>query len=394
MSSSAFQWSQLRHFVFSSLILMCSLGLFIMYYKPDINFPTFGIYMFPQKEADGPPCPAVKCAEADQAQVSTPNCSSEQHMNPHYNHTQEVQAAGGDAEPDTIVLIWMWPFGQSYDLNCSAFSITGCHLTDDKAAYSKAHGVLFHHSDIRGQADLPQEPRPWFQKWVWFNMESPANSPQIPELNHLFNLTCNYRLDSNIPVPYGSLVPVTHEDKSFKLPAKDKLVCWIVSHWNPRHKRVEFYNELKKHVKIEAYGNAFDRHLNDQEYAKIMPSCKFYLSFENSIYKDYITEKLYMPMMMGTVPVVLGTDRQNYEDRVPGDSFIHVDDFATPKELAERLHHLNHNHTEYMRYFNWRDKYKVKTSVFGLEHACSTCNYLQKHRGYQAFHGFNNWYWG
>ncbi|XP_041819576.1 4-galactosyl-N-acetylglucosaminide 3-alpha-L-fucosyltransferase 9-like [Chelmon rostratus] len=389
MSSSACQWTFLRPFVISSLLVMSFVVLFCTYYKPDIKFPTFDIYM----ERGNHSCPTVVCAEGPQIQNS--NCSTELHINPDHNDNQKVQTAAVDTEPDTILLIWMWPFGRTFDVNCGIYNIERCLLTDDKSLYHKAHGVIFHHRDIHGNlASLPKEPRPWFQKWVWSNMESPANSAPIPEVNHLFNLTCNYRLDSNIPVPYGYLLPVTPEDESFKLPAKDKLVCWVVSNWNAQFKRVQFYNEMKDHIKIHTYGKAFGQDLSEQDYSKIVSSCKFYLSFENSVYKDYITEKLYRPMSLGTVPIVLGTQRQQYEDHIPGDSFIHVNDFSTPKELAERLIYLDQNNSEYMRYFNWTSRFKVKTSWFGKEQACKTCGYLQNHKGYQAFHDLNKWYWG
>uniref|UniRef100_A0A667XC34 Fucosyltransferase n=1 Tax=Myripristis murdjan TaxID=586833 RepID=A0A667XC34_9TELE len=296
---------------------------------------------------------------------------------------------------DTIVLIWMWPFGVKFDLSCRALGITGCRLTDDKALYKRAHGVLFHHRDIdEDLGNMPMEPRPRFQKWVWSNSESPANTVPIPELNNMFNLTSNYRRDSDIPVPYGSLVPVTDGDPSFKLPAKDKLVCWVVSNWNPKFKRVQVYTELSNHIDIDIYGKAFDRPVDNQDLPKLISSCKFYLSFENSIHEDYITEKLYNPLKVGTVPVVLGPSRQNYEDYIPGDSFIHLDDFAGAKQLAERLRYLDQNPTEYMRYFDWRGKFTAKTVWLGLYSACRTCHYLQIHRGYQAFHNLNKWYWG
>ncbi|XP_070847698.1 4-galactosyl-N-acetylglucosaminide 3-alpha-L-fucosyltransferase 9-like [Chaetodon trifascialis] len=387
MSSSACQWTSLRQFVFSTLVVSCFVVLFCTYYKPDIKFPSFDTYM----ERANLSCPTVVCPEAPQIQKS--NYSTELHINPNHSDTQKVQTAAVDTEPDTILLIWMWPFGRKFDLSCDIFNIKKCHLTDDKSLYYKAHGVLFHHRNIN-KANLPREPRPWFQKWVWWNMESPANSAPISELNHSFNLTCNYRLDSNIPVPYGYLAPVTSEDESFKLPAKDKLVCWIVSNWKPNYKRVQFYNEMTKHIKIHTYGRAFDQDVSNEDYVKIVSSCKFYLSFENSVYKDYITEKLYRPMSLGTVPVVLGPPRQQYEDHIPGDSFIHVEDFSTPKELAERLTYLDQNNSEYMRYLSWRSRFKVKRSAFGREHACRTCRYLQNHKWYQALHDLNKWYWG
>ncbi|XP_036978406.1 4-galactosyl-N-acetylglucosaminide 3-alpha-L-fucosyltransferase 9-like [Acanthopagrus latus] len=381
MSSSPCQWTTLRPFVFSGLMVSCFVTLFFTYSNFEMKFPSFNIFVDRAHQS----CPPVQCAAADS------NCSTElQH-----NHTQEIQVEAVDTEPDTIVLIWMWPFGVDFELSCSKFHIKKCQLTDDKALYDKAHAVLFHHRDIYGNLDnMPKEPRPWFQKWVWFNMESPANSGLIPELDDLFNLTSTYRLDSNIPVPYGHLEPVKPEDERFKLPVKDKLVCWIVSNWSPEYRRVQFYNEMKNHIEIHIYGNAFGNRITYEDYTSIVTSCKFYLAFENSLYHDYLSDKIYSPMKLGTVPVVLGPSRQNYEDHVPGDSFIHVDDFSTPKELADRLLYLDKNETEYTAYFDWTNRFKVQQSTFGPTHACETCRYLQRNKGYQAFHGLNKWYWG
>uniref|UniRef100_A0A8D2ZM07 Fucosyltransferase n=1 Tax=Scophthalmus maximus TaxID=52904 RepID=A0A8D2ZM07_SCOMX len=369
MSFLGCQTTFLRQFAFGCLVVFSFVLVFSAYYKPEIKWPTFGIYM-------------------------EKNCSSEFHISPPHNGTQKIQAKEVEAEPDTILLVWMWPFGYQFDLSCDVYNITGCQMTADKSLYHKAHGVLLHHRDIRGDlANLPKEPRPWFQKWVWFNMESPANTARIPQLDNLINLTCSYRLDSNIPVPYGYLAPRTTEE-TFQLPAKDKLVCWIVSNWHDNYKRVQYYKELKNHINISTFGNAFGQHLSDQDYTNIVSSCKFYLSFENSVYDHYITEKLYKPMTLGTVPIVLGPPRKDYEDITPSDSFIHVEDFSTPMALAERLLYLDETDSEYMAYFNWKNKYTVRKSKFGLEHACTTCRYLRQNRGYQSFRNLNKWFWG
>jgi hypothetical protein len=52
---------------------------------------------------------------------------------------------------------------------------------------------------------------------------------------------------------------------------------------------------------------------------------KFYLSFENSICRDYITEKFYQPLLNSMVPVVYGG--ADYE--ASPDSFIDVRNFPT-----------------------------------------------------------------
>ncbi|XP_017157903.1 alpha-(1,3)-fucosyltransferase 9-like [Poecilia reticulata] len=113
-----------------------------------------------------------------------------------------------------------------------------------------------------------------------------------------------------------------------------------------------------------------------------------------TIHKDYITEKLYIPLSVGTVPVVLGTTRENYENFVQGDAFIHVDDFSSPKELADYLLLLDKNEELYLGYFKWRRHFKVNRAHFWAEHTCQACAYLRQHKEYRAFNNLNKWYWG
>ncbi|XP_063326976.1 4-galactosyl-N-acetylglucosaminide 3-alpha-L-fucosyltransferase 9-like [Pelmatolapia mariae] len=296
----------------------------------------------------------------------------------------------------TIVLIWLWSLGSEFDFSvCSSlFEIDNCFITADRNFYSKSHGVIINHRDIRGDlSNLPQLQRPSFQKWIWMNFESPTHSSKLSGIEKLFNLTINYRQDANIGVPSGTIVPAEGEE-NFVPPSKNKLVCWIVSNWNPQHDRVKYFNELQKHVKVHAYGRAFGKHISDNDLMPTITSCKFYLSFENSVHKDYITEKLFNPLSVGTVPVVLGPTRQNYEKIVQGDAFIHVDDFSSPKDLADYLLLLDKNEEMYLKYFEWRRHFKARKVQFPVEHACLTCDYLRKHKEYKAFNDLDTWFWG
>ena len=82
---------------------------------------------------------------------------------------------------------------------------------------------------------------------------------------------------------------------------------------------------------------------------------KFYLAFENSNCREYITEKFYSNGLGSDVlPIVMGAPRQDYEDMAPYNSFIHVDDFASPKELAHYLHLLDKDDLLYNKYFQWK----------------------------------------
>ncbi|KAK0151226.1 Alpha-(1,3)-fucosyltransferase 9 [Merluccius polli] len=363
MTSFAFsQWTLHQRIGFCTFIVLCSLRCFFMYNNIDHTFYSNFLKVTYKQEVS-------ENIQGNVTLVPAPTTEEPRKL--------EIP------NPETIILIWMYPFGSRFSIDCSGFEMKGCHITDDRTLYSKAHAVLFHHRDLRGDlSNMPKEPRPWFQKWLWWNRESPQNSHPIPQTNNLFNATLNYRLDSTVPVPYGFLSQRPRVEDDFKIPAKDKLVCWIVSNWNNNDKRVKFYNELKKHIKIDTYGGAFGKRISSAEAAKIITSCKFYLSFENSIYKDYMTEKLYNPLLMGTVPIVLGPPRDNYEQHVIGTSFIHFEDFATPEMLADKLRFLDQNETEYMQYFTWRRNFMATRSDMSKD-VCLICNYLKHNPGYQ-----------
>ncbi|XP_061699885.1 4-galactosyl-N-acetylglucosaminide 3-alpha-L-fucosyltransferase 9-like [Syngnathoides biaculeatus] len=295
----------------------------------------------------------------------------------------------------TTVLAWVWRFEKRNNLNvcASQFNIDGCFITADRNLYNKSDGVVIRHRDIVSNlSNLPPIQRPSFQKWVWLNLESPAHIPHLDAVENLFNLTLSYRRDADILVPFGSIVSNEGED-NFVLLSKNKLLCWIVSNWKQNFARVKYYNELQKHIKVHGYGRAFNKSVDKQEYVSILTSCKFYLAFENSIQKDYITEKFYNPLGVGTVPVVLGPSRDDYEKAIQGDAFIHVEDFASPKELADYLLFLDKNEDMYLKYFKWRRHFKVKKTQFWTEHMCLACDYLRRHRESQVVENLNKWFW-
>ncbi|XP_038128991.1 4-galactosyl-N-acetylglucosaminide 3-alpha-L-fucosyltransferase 9-like [Cyprinodon tularosa] len=359
MSSGAFHKIQ-KPLLLSIFVLGCFVTAFLMYYKPSTSWFN----------------DLVKFSDS---------------ANP--NHVVDTKKNDTNF---TIVLVWLLPFGstQKMDICSSVFNIESCFITADRRFYNQSDGVVFHHRDIHGDlSNMPKLQRPPLQRWIWMNMESPSNSRKLPKINNLFNLTMSYRQDSDIPVPSGLLME-TETLEDFVPPSKNKLVCWIVSNWNPNYKRVKYYQELQKHINIDAYGSAFGKYISNKDYNPTISSCKFYLSFENSAHKDYITEKLYNPLSLGTVPVALGTSRQNYENFVPGDAFIHVDDFKSPKELAEYLLLLDKNQELYLSYFKWRKHFVVKKPHFWVEHTCKACKYIRQHKEYRAINNLNEWYWG
>ena len=84
---------------------------------------------------------------------------------------------------------------------------------------------------------------------------------------------------------------------------------------------------------------------------------RFYLSFENALCKDYITEKAFNSLKLNTIPVVLGG--ADYDQLLPPGSFINARQFDSPEHLAEYLHGVLNNVTLYDSYFKWRSFYNI-----------------------------------
>ncbi|NXT21024.1 FUT4 fucosyltransferase, partial [Syrrhaptes paradoxus] len=276
------------------------------------------------------------------------------------------------------VLLWWQPFGRPGRVaDCRRrYNITGCRLSADRSRLAEAQAVLFHHRDLalHGVEGLPRgpPPRPPRQLWVWMNFESPSHSPGLRGLAGIFNWTMSYRRDSDVFVPYGYLY-APPAPRPFVLPRKTRLVAWVISNWNEEHARVRYYRQLKEHLAIDVYG-ARGLALAEGGVVETVSAYKFYLAFENSQHTDYITEKLWRNAFAASaVPVVLGPRRANYERFIPPDSFIHVDDFSSPRLLATYLKFLDKNKPNYRKYFAWRKKYEVHVSSFWDEHFCKVC---------------------
>ena len=54
------------------------------------------------------------------------------------------------------------------------------------------------------------------------------------------------------------------------------------------------------------------------------------------------------------MPVVMGAHPSDYEAVAPPKSYIHVDDFASPKALAQFLIKLDRDDDLYNSYFRWK----------------------------------------
>ena len=109
---------------------------------------------------------------------------------------------------------------------------------------------------------------------------------------------------------------------------------------------------------------------------------KFYLSFENSLCTNYITEKLWRVLgQINVIPVVLGS--WNYSSHLPKGTYIDVRDFRSPRDLARFLISVDQKDSLYNEYvgrkLSLRCKHKKGTEGHFSPipgYACRLCRYL------------------
>ncbi|NXA40485.1 FUT7 fucosyltransferase, partial [Eudromia elegans] len=273
-----------------------------------------------------------------------------------------------------VVLVWEWPSKQAPNMSADVcgdlYGIGGCWLTLDRGLLRRADVVVFHHGALQhGRDKLPKE-KPPGQNWLWVSLESPTNTKALAGWKQTFNWVMTYRRDSDIFMPYGKLVP--NRSATVNIPKKTRLVSWVISNYRRTQKRAEIYRNLSRYLHVDLYGKATKKPLCKDCLLPMTSRSRFYLAFENSIHRDYITEKVWRnSLLAGTVPVVLGPPRANYEQFVPADSFIHVDDFESLAELATFLKTMNAS--RYRQFFAWQQSYSVKLYADWRERLCTIC---------------------
>ena len=177
-------------------------------------------------------------------------------------------------------------------------------LTYDKHRFKESDLVIFHARDMPdvGHLGTLLKDKPKSQRWVYALWESPNATPNPTPFNGLFNLTWTYRSDSDFWSPYGNYVVLSEEEKINKTrnildysQGKTELVAWRSSNCLAQP-RISLVQELKKYIKVDVFKRCSEMFGQRRGCPGPMSNClqkkyKFYLSFENALCEDYITEK-------------------------------------------------------------------------------------------------------
>ncbi|RWS23354.1 alpha-(1:3)-fucosyltransferase C-like protein, partial [Leptotrombidium deliense] len=161
---------------------------------------------------------------------------------------------------EPIILIWTTYF--SGDWIKKGFAVdclkNKCVATSDRVYLQYASSVLFHWRDISA-TDLPLMKR-YNQKWVLYNMESPANTywvrSTMENVQKEIDWTMTYRLDSDVYAPYGQVIESKVTNFSvIPLKNKKRQVAWFVSNCYTAGKREDYVKQLSKYIQVDIYGN-------------------------------------------------------------------------------------------------------------------------------------------
>lgn len=232
-------------------------------------------------------------------------------------------------------------------------------ITYDRDKMSVADVVVFNlpflYRELEGDLEKPEH-----QIWVAWSYESEVNYPWMfsDELKDIFDLWMTYHLDSDIVLPYYDY---TFKEKLFTPPCeKTKDVCMFISSPVNKSCRLQYLSELMEYLPVDSYGSWRRNCVLDEDKGyltklDIIKQYKFTIAFENAVSQDYVTEKFFEPLTVGSVPIYLGAP--NIETFSPGEhAFIDVRDYASPKDLADDIMRYCRDISRYDSLLEWKRK--------------------------------------
>ncbi|VDH90500.1 glycoprotein 3-alpha-L-fucosyltransferase [Mytilus galloprovincialis] len=296
------------------------------------------------------------------------------------------------------ILFYAKPFWFNIEtVNFDRCNYKNCKLTIDKTLFTKSEAVIFHHNSF---SKLPDKPSG--QVWIFSTQESPyhtSGSFKADKLNMKFNWTQSYRKDSDGFSPYAFLRkqrpnPLTNYTAIFM--NKTKNIAWVVSHCRTQSKRESYVKELSKYIDVDTYGRCGKPCLfKNREDCKsnLSETYRFYLSFENSLCKDYLTEKILTMYRNGMnfIPIVRGAP--NAGDYLPQKTYIATSEFESPQQLATFLKKIGSDKTRYISYLKEKDKYFDDGSGGLKAGFCDICYRLNVRKQKPKIMDLNKWLW-
>lgn len=230
--------------------------------------------------------------------------------------------------------------------------------THEAGELAEADAVVFH---LASPGHRPERPKPAGQLWVAWTMESRAMCPPLrdDELMRQFDITMTYERSSDVWCAYFGPQHLVGYEQAPAAPTRPagNPVAWLCRNQRDEAGRIAYVAELMEHVLVDSYGDVLrnrpERIGEGDERLELYRRYKFTLAFENSFSPDYVTEKLFDPLLVGSVPVYRGAE--DVVELAPHpDCYIDARDFSSAADLGRYLAHLDAHDEEYQAFHAWR----------------------------------------
>ncbi|XP_059474507.1 alpha-(1,3)-fucosyltransferase 10 [Neocloeon triangulifer] len=290
-----------------------------------------------------------------------------------------------DEEVTIPTLLWWTPFTGEDGIvkKCNVGNLeASCYFTNNRNIRLNAGtkvALLFYGSSFAAW-DLPEVTIGKKPLWALLHEESPRNSAllQHKDALSLFNFSATFSRHSSFPLTLQHLTSL--EDLvgneffvswKAKTEYQQKLglapVVFIQSDCDTSTDRDTYVKELMKFIKVDSYGACLQNKklpesirdpmlaLHSAEFWKFQARYKFSIAIENAECPDYLTEKLWRPLIIGSIPIYYGSI--SFQDWMPFDkTAISVRDFDTPETLAKFIAMLDSDEEKYMGYLEHKKR--------------------------------------
>ncbi|KRT86373.1 hypothetical protein AMK59_2963, partial [Oryctes borbonicus] len=214
------------------------------------------------------------------------------------------------------ILIWkygstierrhIYHFGKTKQDPFDGCSVQNCILSYENEDFPSSDIVIIHLHRTTELGELPpHDKRKSSQIWAFLTDESPfhtflTSKVKLKDFNGIFNWSMTYKMNSDIPVPYGRAII---KDSSAKYPTVEEFYAWknskrsdalvaiLGSNCGGHNNRWGYVRKLKQYIKVDAYGGCGELKCPghfDSDCTKL-DDYLFYLAFENSNCDDYLT---------------------------------------------------------------------------------------------------------
>ncbi|KAG8465120.1 hypothetical protein KFE25_012483 [Diacronema lutheri] len=288
------------------------------------------------------------------------------------------------AEERTVVLVWdtMRLYGTWWEPPRPGWLApcnVQCEWTADRARLGEADAIAF-----TLDAPVPAEmlaARRAGQRTIGVSLENLQQHDRFHALAiqlRSVDMLITYELDAHVPRPYFE--PGYFEPRGLRGLKRPKpkvhgaAVAAFISNCERQGalSRLDLLAELSAHVRVDHYGRC--GHNTDLPHTRgaadwgakklgVVGKYRFLSAMENSLALDYVSEKVYHALLVGTIPIYLGAP--NVFDFLPCDAaqpcIVHVADYLDARgrldarRLGAHLNHLASNETAFAQYLRWRD---------------------------------------